>query len=75
MTYKELAEEYFNSAAELKEKMSELKSSLTIVPSEQLKEIHLRVASLYHMYLDCMHTGDNLIKRKGVISCEKGNAI
>ena len=75
MTYKEWAEEYFESAGKIKEKIAELKNSLITAPAEQLKEIHLRIGGLYQMYLDCMHTGDNLIKRKGVISCEKGNAI
>ncbi len=66
MTYKEWAEEYFESAGRIKEKITELKIALLTVPAEQLQDINFRISSLYQMYLDCMHTAENLVKRKGV---------
>ncbi len=66
MTYKEWAEEYFESAVTIKGKIKELKNSLLTAPTEQLKDINFRISSLYHMYLDCMHIAEDLTKRKGV---------
>ena len=67
MTYTEWSSQYFESAEQLKEKIAELKNSLLTSPAEQLKDINARISGLYQMYLDCMHTANNLIKRKGVV--------
>lgn len=65
MTYKEWAQEYYDSAANVKEKITRLKAQMKTAVGAKLKDITDEINVLYGMYLDCMHVADMLAARKG----------
>lgn len=65
MTYQEWAEEYWESAALLKERIEALKQQKKRAPFSKLNELDFRIQTMYMMYLDCKSTANELAKRKG----------
>lgn len=66
MTYKEWADDYLESAQKLKAKIADLKAQKETASISELSLLNRRIISLYNMYLDCVHTSDELARRKGV---------
>lgn len=64
MNLKELGMEYLQDAASLKEYLVHLKAQFgeTVGDNRILK---WRVDTLYRMYLECRHTGEDLVNREG----------
>lgn len=67
MTFQEWADQYLETAENIDRRIKELKQEEKTAPPAQLQEYHRRIMLLYGMYLDCMHTADDLRTRKGVI--------
>ncbi len=65
MTYKEWANEYYESAMALKKRMSKLKEDMKSASNNALAEMSNRLTVMYGMYRDCMETADLLATRKG----------
>ncbi len=65
MTYKEWAEEYFESARNLKSQISELKEEMKTVTADKLAELTNRINIMTTMYYECMDTARLLARRKG----------
>ena len=65
MTYKEWAQEYYESAARVKENIERLKQKMRTSGYEAQSEMKNRLEIMYGMYLDCIHTAELLAKRKG----------
>lgn len=66
MTYSEWAEEYRQSAEQVKQKISDLRAERDTVSALQQRSIDNRIKILYGMYLDCMHTYEILARRRGI---------
>ena len=65
MNYILWSQEYFKEANIIKDKLSSLKLELsTCHQSAAINEINRRMAVLYNMYLDCIHTA-KLLKSRG----------
>ncbi len=65
MTYKEWAEEYFESAGNLRERIAVLKNELKTVSADKLVELTNRINIMTAMYYECMDTARLLARRKG----------
>ena len=65
MTYKEWADEYFESAGNLKKQISELKEEMKSVSYDKIAELTNRINIMTTMYYECMDTARLLARRKG----------
>ncbi len=65
MTYSEWAEEYFESAGNLKERIAEMKNEMKTATPDKLAEFTNRINIMTSMYYECMDTARLLAKRKG----------
>lgn len=65
MTYREWAEEYYQSAADVKKRLETIKKEMKTAAGEKLALLNQRHNILYGMYLDCIHVAETLVKRKG----------
>lgn len=65
MTYKEWAEEYFESARNLKERISVLKEEMKRVSADKLAEFSNNISIMTGMYYECMDTARLLARREG----------
>ncbi|MCQ4023179.1 MULTISPECIES: hypothetical protein [unclassified Ruminococcus] len=77
MNYFEWANEYWEEAAKLQEKISALKKRLikaSKVDANGVLALKQRIAVLYSMYLDCVHTAKLLQSRGGCDYAEKIDA-
>ncbi len=63
MNYTLWSQEYFKEAQILKEKVSSLKHQLKTSNDISISETNRRIAILYSMYLECIHTAKTLQKR------------
>lgn len=64
MNYIVWANEYFDEAEIIKQKIMALKNSLKINKNISINETNRRISILYSMYLDCIHIAKTL-KNKG----------
>lgn len=65
MTYQEWAKQYFDTAERLHQKIKILKNKVKNALPGEKEKIKKELASLYYMYLDCIHTGNLLNSRTG----------
>lgn len=67
MTYQELADDYLKETNKIKEKISEIKDSMPLMPVQALEIAERRVQVLYSMYIDTLQTYKIISKRTGVV--------
>ncbi len=65
MTYKEWADQYYESAMTMKERMNKLKKDMKSASSSALAEMSNRLMVMYGMYRDCIETANLLAARTG----------
>ena len=65
MNYTQWGAEYLREAEELKRKVDGLRAQLAGLPGEDAVLLARRIAMLYEMYLECLHTGRVLTERGG----------
>ena len=65
MTYQELADDYLKETNKIKEKISEIKDSMPLMPVQALEIAERRIQVLNSMYLDTLHIYKTLSKRTG----------
>ena len=67
MTYQDWAEQYFESARKIKDRVSVLNEEVKTATLSEAEDLKNRIRILMSMYRDCMDTGNELVKRKGEI--------
>lgn len=67
MTYPEWAQEYFDSAKTLKERIDNLKKQHETADLHELPELNFRINTMRSMYTECVRIGNILAKRKGEV--------
>lgn len=65
MTYKEWAKQYYDCASDLKEKAESIREKMKGSKEPELSALSEKLRVMYEMYLDCIHTADELAKRRG----------
>lgn len=65
MNYTQWGAEYLREAEELKRKADGLRAQLACLSGEDAVLLARRIAMLYEMYLECLHTGRVLTERGG----------
>ena len=65
MTYREWAEQYYTSAARVKEQLNALREEMKTAVGESLQQMERRKVVLYDMYRDCIYIANMLAVRKG----------
>ena len=63
MNYLTWGSEYLAEAAMLKQRVDRLRREFTGLHDEKAILLYRRIASLYEMYLECLHTGRYLTER------------
>lgn len=65
MNYNEWGAQYLEQARALKEHLAPLQAQARAAGGETSVKLYRRVALLYEMYLECLHTGNCLVRRGG----------
>ena len=65
MTYKDWAEESYESARRLSERIEELKQQMKTASADTLKEMSSRLELFRIMRMECLDTAKTLASRKG----------
>lgn len=63
MDYRKWGQEYLREAAALKRHMAPLRGELKRVSGQDAVLLCRRVAMLNEMYLECLHTGEELVEK------------
>lgn len=73
MKYSEWSKEYSDEGKKIKDRINELKARLETASPSEISGISNRISILLTMYLDCMETADELMKKARRKNVEFGN--
>ncbi|NLJ30961.1 MAG: hypothetical protein GX424_05070 [Clostridiales bacterium] len=65
MNYNEWGNQYLEEAARLKEHLRPIREQAKTADNETAARLYRRIALLNEMYLECIHTGNDLLRHGG----------